>query len=184
LPLTTLLFLTFGAGIAAALAAGSELRLSPRPALLTRSFAAFGSFLVLLLVPVSVYFYVFHGDWFLLYALDVRKVPSALALMGFAGEAGVGVLGFLVGSVLARAQRNTVGGVIAGLCLAAAGGVVLIVPERLGVVGSYAQYHGGFGLTPYRGGALMQGSLVMGVILLVGVAFLLWRLRLGSRDAF
>ena len=96
MPFTTLLLLGFGVGAAAALAGAAELRVSPRPVLLSDSFGAFVAFMLLLLVPVSVYFYVFHGDWFMLYTVDVRRIPSALALLGFALELAVGLLGFAV----------------------------------------------------------------------------------------
>jgi hypothetical protein len=116
-PLPTLVFLAFGIGLSAALLGAAELRISPRHALFSSSFRAFALFLVLLVVPVSVYFYVFHGDWFLLYSVDVRRVPSALALLGFVAEAGFGVIGFMVGSAFARAQRMGVGYAIALSCV-------------------------------------------------------------------
>ena len=71
MPHPTVLFLAFATGLAAAIAGRSELKISPRPALFTRSALAFLIFDFLVLVPASAYFYVFHGDWFLLYALDV-----------------------------------------------------------------------------------------------------------------
>ena len=43
-----------------------------------------------MIVPVSVYFYVFHGDWFLLYLFDVSRIPSAIAMVGFFVQAGLG----------------------------------------------------------------------------------------------
>lgn len=181
MPLPTIVFLLFGIGIAAALAAGSDLRLSPRPALLTRSFAAYAIFVVLVVIPISVYFYVFYGDWFLLYLVDVSKVPSALALLGFIAEAALGALGFLTGASLSRSQRVATGAVLALLCGVPAAAVALLAPQRLGVVGSYAQFRGGFGLEPYHQGAVMQSGVVMGSLLVIGTAFLLWRLHAGGR---
>lgn len=165
-------------GLAAALAGAHELRLSPRHALLTSSFFALVSFLALVLVPVSVYFYVFHGDWFLLYFVDVRHVPSALALIGFVMQALLGVLGFSVGATLVRSQHVVwiFGGLAA--CAVAAIAVVPLCLDRLRVVGTYAQFRGGFGLAPY-GGALFQGTLAMGLLLLLGGAFLVYRVHSG-----
>src|SRR5437763_725749 len=102
LPFTTLLFLAIGMGAATALAASQELRLSPRPIVVSDSGAAYAAFLCLLLLPVSVYFYVFHGDWFLLYLVDLRRVPSALALLGFIVELALGLLGFTLCAVAVR----------------------------------------------------------------------------------
>ena len=64
--------------------------MSPRPLPLTRSFVAYVSFACLVIAPISVYFYVFHGDWFLLYLIDVNRIPSAIAMVG-AGRFGSAV---------------------------------------------------------------------------------------------
>src|SRR5688572_11199826 len=77
-PLPPLLLWMVASGLAAALAGRNELRTSPRPAPLTRTFFAYASYAVLVVVPVSIYFYAFHGDWFLLYFADVSKIPSAV----------------------------------------------------------------------------------------------------------
>lgn len=181
-PLPTLIFVAFAIGVAAALAGATELRLSPRHAMLSASFRAFALFLALVLIPVSVYFYVFHGDWFLLYAIDVRRIPSAVALLGFVVEGAIGVLGFSVGAFLARTQRSNVGYGMVGGALLLSMLVVLLWPERLSVVGTFAQYRGDFGLTRY-GGALMQGGIAMGVLLVLATAYLLVRIKLARRRA-
>jgi hypothetical protein len=180
LPLPTLLLLAVASGIAAALAAKAELRVSPRPAVLTRSFAAYAFFVAFVLVPVSVYFYAFHGDWFLLYLVDVRRVPSALALLGFIVEASVGVAGFALGATLVRAQRDGVAKAFLGAAVVGALAVVVGARERLAVVGTYAQYRGDFGLTSYTSGALLHGTLAMGLILLAGLGYLVLRLHLSG----
>ena len=182
MPLPSIVLLALGIGVAAALAGGSELRLSPRHALLTSAFQAYAGFLCLLLVPISVYFYVFHGDWFMLYAFDVRRIPSAIALVGFMLEVGVGVVGFSIGAVLARSQRDGSGLALVAASVIMAAAVLFLWPERLSVVGTYAQFHGGFGLQRY-GGLLMQGGLSMTGFLVFGAAFLLLRLRASRRRA-
>jgi hypothetical protein len=182
MPLPTLVFLAFGVGTAAALLGGSELRLSPRPTMLTSSFKAYTLFLCLLLLPISVYFYVFHGDWFLLYAVDVHHVPSAVALLGFMAEGGFGVLGFSLGAALARSQRNGLGYAVVALAGLLSLSVVALWPERLAVVGTCAQYHGDFGLHSY-GGALMHAGLAMGLLLAYGATYLLIRIRGAGRRA-
>jgi hypothetical protein len=184
MPLPTLLAFMLLAALATALAGRQELRVSPRPVLLTRTFAAYLIYACLVVVPVSVYFYVFHGDWFLLYVLDVSRVPSAIALVGFIGEVLLGIGAFLIGAVLVRAQRETL---VAILLAAALGGAVAVFPlygERLVQVGSFAQFHGQFGLEPFGQGPLLLGSVAMSGIVLVGLGFLLGRVwYTGRRSA-
>lgn len=181
MPLPPLLVFALMSGLAASLAGRQELRLSPRPVGLTRSFVAYVSYACLVVVPASVYFYVFHGDWFLLYAIDVNQVPSAVALVGFVAQAGLGALGFALGAVLVRNQREVVVGVLLGLLLVGGSVVVALYVDRLEQVGSFAQFHGQFGLEPYESGPLMTGALAMGAIVLLGFAFLLVRLWMSGR---
>lgn len=181
MPQPTLLLLALGTGVSAAIAARRELRVSPRHALLSRGFLAYMVFVVLVLVPISAYFYIFHGDWSLLYWFDVRRIPSAIALIGFVIEAGVGGAGYLLGAALVRSQRDTIGGAVVGGAVLAATAVVVIARDRLSVVGSYAQFRGGFGLEPYSGGAVFRGTLLMSALLVVGLAYLLVRLHFGGR---
>lgn len=181
MPLPSMLCIAFAIGLAAALAGRSELRISPRSAPMTRSFSALMIFMVLTLVPISVYFYIFHGDWFLLYLIDVNTLPSAIALVGFVLEAALGGLGFVVGAQMVRSQRDTVGGVLCGLALIVSVVVVVIAKDRLGVVGTYQQFHGGFGLTPFQNGPVMHGTALMSAILVCGVLYLLYRLHTSGR---
>jgi hypothetical protein len=181
MPLPTLVFVAFGVGVAAALLAGSELRESPRHAVLTSSFKAYALFLTLVVLPASIYFYVFHGDWFLLYSFDVRRIPSAVALMGFVAQTALGVAGFSMGSMLARTQRTTLGFIVALTSAIAAISVVILCRDRLAVVGTFAQYRGDFGLSSY-GGPLMQASLIMTSALIYGAAYLLVRIRITSKN--
>jgi hypothetical protein len=180
MPLPTLVFIAFGVGTAAALLGGSELRLSPRHVMLTSTFKSYALFLTLVLLPVSVYFYVFQGDWFLLYAVDVRRIPSAIALLGFVAEGAFGVLGFSLGAALARNQRTGLGYAVLGMAASSSLAVVLLWPERLSVVGTFAQYRGDFGLRAY-GGTLMQAGFAMGLLLAYGASYLLVRIRVACR---
>lgn len=181
MPLPTVLFLAFATGIAAALAGRTELKISPRPALLTRSSLAFLIFDFLVLVPASAYFYAFHGDWFLLYVTDVQRIPSAVALVGFMLQGVLAAGGFALGAGLVRTQRETIAGVMLGLSVLFAIGSTLVASDRLALVGSYAQYRGSFGLVPFTEGPLFVGTLTMGSILAIGLAFLLARIHLGAR---
>ena len=156
--------------------------MSPRPILLTRGFAAYLSYAVLVVVPISVYFYVFHGDWFLGYTVDVNRIPSAVALVGFVAEAGLGAIGFLLGALLVRNQRETIVGLFAALVAIAGAVAVFAQVDRLAQVGEYAEFHGQFGLDAYEDGPLMTSALAMGGIALSGLAFLMARLWMSGRS--
>ena len=181
MPAPVMFSLVFATGVTAALAGRSELRVTPRPALLTRSFGAFAIYAAMLLLPVSVYFYIFHGDWFLLYLIDARAIPSAVALVGFLVEMLVGAAGFAVGATLVRGQREALAGTLAGAVLLAGAISVVVVVDRLSLVGSFAQYQGRFGLVPYSSSPVMHGTIVMSVWILIGLAYLLLRLLLGGK---
>lgn len=180
-PLPTVVCLAFATGVLAALAGRAEIKLSPRHPLLTRSFSAYAIFAACVLLPVSVYFYVFHGDWFLLYLLDVRSVPSAIALVGFVVELAIGAAGFAAGSTLLRNQREAIAGALGALVLGASVGIPLLLHERLARVGSLAQFDGGFGLVDFTAGPLFLGSIGMSLVVFIGASFLYGRLWLGER---
>ncbi len=181
MPLPPLLAFALLTGLLASLAGRQELRMSPRPIVLTRGFASYVSYACLVVVPISVYFYVFHGDWFLLYVFDVDRIPSAIALIGFVLEAGLGALAFLLGAALVRNQREVVVAVLAGVVAILGAVAVLLYTDRLGQVGTHAQFHGQFGLTGYSDGPLLTGALAMGGVSVIGLAFLLGRLWVTGR---
>ena len=184
MPFPTFIFVAFACGIAAALAARVELRMSIRPVPLTNSFFVFGIFTWLVLIPASVYFYVFHGDWFLLYSINVQKIPSAVAILVFLFEAGTGFFGFTIGSILARGQQLAAGYILIAVSVLASVAVVVIFADRLAFVGTYAQYHGDFGLEPYRSSVALKGTVSMGAILTIGIVYLLTSLNYrGSRNS-
>lgn len=178
----TLILLGFSIGLAAALAARGDLCLSPRPALFSRACGAYCIFLVLVLIPQTAYFYVFHGDWSLLYTVDTAMVPSAIVLLGFIVQALLGVSGFLLGALWVRAHREGLVLAAAGVGTLAALALVLVFWNRLSVVGSYAQFQGQFGLSSYGSGAVFQGTLTMGLVLALGAAYLLVRLFSSGRQ--
>lgn len=175
-----MLLVVFATGLLAALAGRTEIKLSPRPPLLTRASAAYGGLVTLVIVPISIYFYLFHGDWFLLYLWDVRTIPSAIALCGFIVEALIGAIGFILGASLVRSQREPLTGALAALAFVLAGGSIFAMRDRLAVVGSYAQYVGGFGLGTVGEGPMFEGLLAMGGLLLLGTALVLGRISLAS----
>ena len=108
----------------------------------------------------------------------------AIAILAGSG-AGDGIIGFLkvkkyVGEMVGMGYAF--GAIGVGLCALGAITPVFLWPERIGVVGTYAQYRGGFGLVDY-GGALLHGALAALGYVALGVAFLLLRIRWGQRNA-
>src|SRR5690606_37362315 len=134
----TALCLVFAAGITAALASRSDLRVSPRATFSSRSFAIFMIYLCVVFVPLTLYFYVFHGDWFLLYTFDVRRIPSAIALVGFVFEAFIGAAGYGLGAFLVRSHREALAGVVSTLGFVVALLVPALLQQRLSKVGTFA----------------------------------------------
>lgn len=181
MPLPTALLFTFATGLLSALAGRAEVKLSPKHALLTRAFGAFMLFLCCVLVPVTVYFYVFHGDWFLLYLVDCALIPSAIALLGFIAQTLIGVAGFSLAASFLRTQRETLAAVLAGLAILLGALVPGLLRERLSVVGTYAQFDRSFGLTDFSQSPLFLGVIAMNAIALIGFTFLLGRVWFGER---
>jgi hypothetical protein len=180
LPLFSQLLLTFATGLAAALAARTDLRVSPKPAAFSRAFWAYLLYAGLVLLPVALYFYLFHGDWYLLYLVDTTAIPSAVVLIGCLFLVGVGAAGFLAGAALVRTQRDQWAGAGIGIAVSLGSAIVALTRSRLSVVGTYAQYQGDFGLAAY-GGALLQGTLWMTLWIVLGLGFLLYRLGPAAR---
>ncbi len=180
LPLFSQLLLTFATGLAAALAARTDLRVSPKPAAFSRAFWAYLLYAGLVLLPVALYFYLFHGDWYLLYLVDTTAIPSAVVLIGCLFLVGVGAAGFLAGAALVRTQRDQWAGAGIGISVSLGSAIVALTRSRLSVVGTYAQYQGDFGLAAY-GGALLQGTLWMTLWIVLGLGFLLYRLGPAAR---
>ena len=182
MPIPILAFLTLSVGAAAAVVARYELRATPRPVALTRGFQAYLIFGCLIIGPLSGYFYYFHGDWSLLYVLDTERVPSAVALIAIVGQIAVGAAIYYVAAAALRAHRDSVALGLVAAGVAGAGLVYLVARARIGVVGTYAQYHGDFGLQPYQETAALMGGIAMGLLLTLATATLLGRIYWAGRS--
>jgi hypothetical protein len=172
---------TYTAGIVAALCSRAELRGSPRPSLTTSGFRAFLAYTLLLLIPSTVYFYAFHGDWFLLYLLDSTTIPSAIALLLFVLQAIVGSIGFATGAHLVRMQREHLGLALAILTLGLGAGIVALLRERYVTVGSFAQFHGTFGLKAWMVTPLLPATVLFATLATVGLVHCCVRTHWGAR---
>ncbi len=175
--------ISYAAGIVAALSARAELRGTPRPALATSGFRAFLAYVSLVLVPSTVYFYLFHGDWFLLYLVDSQRIPSAVALLLFVMQASIAALGFASGAHMVRLQRENLAiAIVVAVCVLAAG-LLAAVHGRFATVGTYAQFHGTFGLDPWLETPLLPAIVLFGTVMLVGLVHCCVRIHWGARRA-
>jgi len=168
------MFLTFASGVLAALAARTDLRVSPKPTLGSARAVRLPALCELGTRAHLVYFYVFHG---MVSALRGRHCAGTER----SGAAGLSARGgrrwrrLRVRSESGAIAARSVGGRIGGRHAVHAIGVLPLSRHRLAVVGSYAQFHGDFGHTPY-GGALLQGTIGMTCWMLLGLAFIVYRL--------
>lgn len=174
----------FGLALGALLAwlAAPELVRAEGPVVASRPFAVVAAFASLVWLPVVGYFVVFHGDWSYLYAVSWQHVPSAvdLGLVLLAAAAVVG--GFSLAVPFVRKRRS---GPIAALVVAPGTVAVVgltIAAHRLAVSGTYAQFHGDFGTEPIGTSALGKGVVLMGVVLVLAVAWTVRALLLMSAE--
>ncbi len=168
-------------GALTAFAGSNHLRATPKAPLATRQFAAFAIFELVLLLPISGYFWAFHGDWFLLYALNASELPSALALVGLLAIGVLGALSFSFCVGLLRSQYNSGPAWVMGVVGTAMVTSLWLFRGRLHRVGTYDQFHGDFGLRGFTDGALLQATTWMGVVLVAGIAALTLRVWRGAK---
>jgi hypothetical protein len=164
-------------GMSLAWLARAELTRSEVPLVLARPFLVVLGFAALVYAPVVAYFLLAHGDWAYLYVLRFSQIPSAVDLILVLVAVAQIPLGFALATPWATAKKGP-----ALLRAGAALGVVLVVlcaisARRLAVSGSYAQVHGGFGVTPLGRSPLGRGVLLSWIALLVGYGWTARALR-------
>ncbi len=173
MPFPSLCCFAFCTGLLASLAGRAEVLTAGDRWWASETFSVFAVFMGLVLVPVTSYFYAFHGDWFLLYLASTGSVISSLGLfiVGLVLSSAVG--GFALGSKLCRLEQTGQLWMIAAGAIGAAFFFFLIAWPRATVVGSKVQFAKDFGLNPYWGSAAAWSGLWM---TLVGAAALgsLW----------
>jgi hypothetical protein len=172
IPFAPLIGLALGSALA--WVASPEVGRDDGPIALSRPFAVVGAFAALLWLPVVGYFVAFHGDWSYLYLVPWRRVPSAIDLGLVLLSAAAVLAGFwlAVRSVRKRRLAPLVVMVVAPAALAVLGFTLAV--HRLGVSGTYAQFHGEFGTEPIGASTLGKGVLLMGAVLTLGLA---WTVR-------
>jgi uncharacterized membrane-anchored protein len=169
LPLLFLLFIAIATGALSAYAGLDEVRHSSDPVWRMESFLAFALFVGFVLLPTAIYFYVFHGDWFLFYWVDTGHAPWAWGLLVVLLLLGSASLGFVLGATLCRASRNVAARRIALGAILIALAVWPLAWARLSVVGSYRQFTRDYGLVSFFASPAFYSGLAM--LIIIGLAF-------------
>jgi hypothetical protein len=176
-PLLVLLRITIATGARSAHAGRDEVRQSADPVWRMEAFLAYALFVGFVLLPTVIYFYVFHGDWFLFYWIDAGRAPWAWGILAALLLLGAASLGFGLGAALCRASRDVASRRIAVGAIFIALAVWPLGWGRLSVVGSYRQFTRDYGLTDFFASPAFYSGLAM--ITIIGIAFgwLVYRLE-------
>jgi hypothetical protein len=182
LPLFFLLFMSFVTGAFAAYAGRDELRHNGGAMWRAESFLAYLLFFLLALLPTAIYFYVFHGDWFLFYWVNTGQAPWLWGALTAVLLCGAGLAGFGLGAALCRGSRDTTARRLGTLGTILAVGVWPLAWQRLSRVGTYRQYDREYGLTPYFESAAFFSGIAMLLVLIGAFAWLAMRIERQTRD--
>jgi hypothetical protein len=183
LPLLFLLFVAIATGAFSAYAGRDEIRHSADATWRSEAFLAFALFVGFVLLPTVVYFYVFHGDWFLFYWIDTARARWVWGLVAVLLLLAAAFVGFHLGAAACRASRD----VVARRLTVAAGLLGLAVwPlawKRLSVVGSHRQFTRDYGLLGFFTSPAFYSGLIM--LIVAGGAFVwtVYRIDRQTRDA-
>lgn len=182
MPLLFLMLISTATGALSAYAGRDEIRHSADPIWRMEAFLAYSLFVALVLVPTAVYFYVFHGDWFLFYSIETGRAPWFWGLVAVFVVLGAGSMGFLLGVALCRAARDTLLRRLSGGILVAALAVWPSIWPRLSVVGSYRQFTRDYGLIAFFSSPAFYSGLITGLVLLAAFVWLVFRIDRQTRD--
>jgi len=139
-------------------------------------FLAHAMFFGFVLLPTVMYFYVFHGDWFLLYSVDTARAPWAWGILTILLLLGAASLGFGIATGLCRASRDAGARRLAIAALVIAFAVWPLGWNRLSVVGSYRQFTRDYGLTTFFSSPAFHSGLVMLIIMGVALGWIVHRI--------
>ena len=176
LPLLFLLLITIATGALSAYAGRDEVRDSPDPVWRMESFLAYALFVALVLLPTVIYFYIFHGDWFLFYWFDTDRAPVSWGLLAALLLLGAAFLGFRIGAALCRASRDAATRRITAGALFIALAVWPLGWDRLSVVGSYRQFTRDYGLTAFFSSPAFYSGLAMLLTIALACGWLVYRI--------
>jgi len=180
-PTLALLLLEAALGLATASLAARELRASTRAVVGTEAFRALSVHAGALVLPAALSLLLRHTDWMVSYAFDGGRLPSAVALALALLAAAAPLGGFALGGRWVRAHDARRAGLVAGALVAAAALGSFALRARVGHVGSWVQFRGGFGLQRVTASSLMPVLVV--IALAQGAAWALLARRIARRTA-
>jgi hypothetical protein len=147
------------------------------------AFLAYALFVGFVLLPTAIYFYVFHGDWFLFYWVDTGRAPWVWGLLASVFVLGAAALGFWLGAILCRASRDVAARRITIGALFIALAVWPLGWERLSVVGSHRQFTRDYGLTAFFASPAFYSGLAMLVIIGGAFGWIVYRIDRHTRES-
>ncbi|MBT8469399.1 MAG: hypothetical protein KJN97_11690 [Deltaproteobacteria bacterium] len=183
MPLLFLLLIAIATGALSAHAGRDELRQSSDPVWRMETFLAYVLFVAFVLLPTAIYFYVFHGDWFLLYWVDTARAPWFWGLLCGLLLLGAASLGFRVGLALSRSSRDLVARRISLGTIFIAVAAWPLAWSRLSVVGSYRQFTRDYGLIPFFASPAFYSGLAMVLVIALAFGWLVYRVDQHTRDS-
>ncbi len=163
-------------GALSAHAGRDEVRHSADPVWRMEAFLAYALFVGFVLLPAVIYFYAFHGDWFLSYWVDTGRAPWVWGMLAVLFLIGAASLGFWLGAALCRASRE---GAVRRIAVSALFIAVAVWPlgwDRLSAVGSYRQFTRDYGLVTFLASPAFYSGLAMLVIIGAAFAWLVYRI--------
>jgi hypothetical protein len=166
----------FSLGVAFAWAAADELGRAGGFSI-SRSLVVVTLFSLLVFAPVSAYFLAFAPDWAYAYLVDSQRLPSAVDLGLVLVDAASVPAGFALAARLASSHRFGQIVQLAAVPALLVAVFLLVSLPRLAVHGSFAQYHGDFGVRSVAGSPLGHALLWMTAVLLAAVAWTVRALR-------
>jgi len=147
------------------------------------AFVAYAVFLGFVLFPTVIYFYAFHGDWFLFYWVDTERAPWLWGILAILLLLCAASLGFGIGVALCRASRDAAARQIAVGALVIALVVWPVGWRRLSVVGSYRQFNRDYGLIEFFASPAFHSGLAMLLIIGVALAWIVHRIERQTRQS-
>ena len=182
MPLFFLLFIAIATGALSAYAGRDEVRHSGEAMYRMEAFLAYAAFVGLVLLPTAIYFYVFHGDWFLMYWVDTGTAPWIWGFLVVVLVLGASFVGFRLGAALCRASRDaaarrlTVAASLFGLA------VWPLAWERLSQVGSHRQFTRDYGLVGFFSSPAFYSGLLMLFVAAISFGWIVYRIDRQTRD--
>jgi hypothetical protein len=177
-----LLLIAIATGALSSYAGRDEIRHSGEAMWRSEAFLAYALFVGLVLTPMALYFYVFHGDWFLFYWVATHRAPWVWGFVSVALLLGAAFAGFSLGATLCRASRDSAARRFSVVAVISALAVWPAAWRRLSVVGSQRQFVRDYGLVPFESSAPFFSGAVMLLILCVAFGWLVYRIDRQTRD--